>query len=104
MKFLPLAVLALAPTLVMHAQEREVPKDSARISIPGCAKDRRFIVMARADEPLRSDIPPGRRFRLNGPKKILDEIKKQEGSMVEVTGLVRQSQVSGPGGASTAGG
>jgi hypothetical protein len=84
------ALVSAAPL----AQEKEVPKDSSRISIPGCAKDRRFIVAQRLDhEPVRSDIRPGRRFRLNGPKKLLEEIKKTEGSMIEVTGLVRRSQV-----------
>ncbi len=87
--------LVLAMSLVTAAQEREVPKDSARISIPGCAKDRRFIVAQRLEgEPVRSDIRPGRRFRLNGPKKVLEEIRKQEGSMIEVTGLVRQSDLT----------
>lgn len=85
------ALLSAAP----FAQEKEVPKDSSRISIPGCAKDRRFIVAQRLDhEPVRSEIRPGRRFRLNGPKKVLEEIKKTEGSMIEVTGLVRQSDLT----------
>jgi len=87
------AVATAAPGAI--AQEREVPKDSSRISIPGCAKDRRFIVAERPEhEPVRSDIRPGRRFRLSGPKKLLEEIKKTEGSMIEVTGLVRQSDLS----------
>lgn len=72
-----------------------MPKDSARISIPGCAKDRRFIVAERPEhEPVRSDIRPGRRFRLNGPKALLEEIKRTEGTMIEVTGLVRQSDLT----------
>lgn len=89
------ALLALALVAPLAAQEREVPKDSTRISIPGCAKDRRFIVAERLDhEPVRSDIRPGRRFRLNGPKDVLAGIRKQEGSMIEVTGLVRQSDLT----------
>jgi hypothetical protein len=98
------ATFMAAGALVLGAQEREVPKDSARISIPGCARDRVFIVLERENEPIRADIAPGRRFRLNGPKKLLDEIKKQQGSMVEVTGLVRQSDLAGPGGITTNGG
>jgi hypothetical protein len=77
--------------LTLGAQEREVPKDSMRLSIPGCAKDRRFIVVERpGHEPVRSDISEGRRFRLNGKKDLLNEIKKQDGTMIEVTGLVRK--------------
>jgi hypothetical protein len=90
---------AFATASVLLAQERPVPKDSARISIPGCAKGTRFIVgRAPAHEPVRAEIAPGRRFRLNGKKPMMEEIKKQEGRMIEVTGLVRQSDLGGPGG------
>jgi hypothetical protein len=97
-------MVALACGALAHAQERDVPKDSTRVSIPGCARGRNFIVGSRPDEPVRSDIQPGRRFRLSGQKAMLEAIKKQEGNMVEVTGLVRKSQLAGPGGVSTAGG
>ncbi len=86
------------------AQERKVPSDSARITIPGCAQDRRFIVgRTPAHETARSVVEPGRRFRLNGKKPLLEEIKKQQASMIEVTGLVRQADLSGPGGVSVGG-
>jgi hypothetical protein len=105
----PLTLTLLAAALVagaaLVAQEREVPGDSARISIPGCAKDRAFVVTeGPEDQPVRSDVAPGRRFRLNGPRRLLDEIRAREGSLVEVTGLVRKNQVSGTGGISIAGG
>jgi hypothetical protein len=92
----PAVALACALSFAaVAAQERPVPKDSARISIPGCANDRRFIVAERpGHEPVRSDIKPGRRFRLNGPKDLLKDIKAHEGSMIEVTGLVKQSDLT----------
>jgi hypothetical protein len=100
-----LIVLALTAGYRLDAQERKVPDDSSRISIPGCGKGRTFIVAARSEhEPVRSDVQPGRRFRLSGDKKLLDEIKKREGTMLEVTGLVRKSQLAGPGGVAIAGG
>ena len=46
----------------------------------------------------RSVLEPGRRFRLNGKKPLLEDIKKQQASMIEVTGLVLQADLSGPGG------
>jgi hypothetical protein len=96
--------LLLAPGAGL-AQEREVPKDSARIAIPGCARGRSFIVMPRDTvEPVRSDVQPGRRFRLNGPKKLLEEIKQQQANYVEVTGLVRKAQLDPSQGVSIAGG
>ncbi len=99
------AALVLAWGTLSGAQEREVPKDSERLSLRGCARGRTFIVAPRSEhEPVRSDVEPGRRFRLSGPKKILDGIKAREVSMLEVTGLVRKSQVNGPGGVEIAGG
>ena len=99
------AVLVLAWGGVGVAQERDVPRDSERLSLRGCARGRTFIVSPRSEhEPVRSDVEPGRRFRLSGPKKILDDIKARELSMIEVTGLVRKSQVAGPGGVAIAGG
>lgn len=97
-------ILAASTAAVPYAQERKVPSDSARITIPGCAKDRRFIVArTAAHETARSVVEPGRRFRLNGKKPLLEEIKKQQAFMVEVTGLVRQADLSGPGGVSVGG-
>ena len=86
------------------AQEREVPKDSALVTLRGCANGRNFIVGPRSeDQPGTLEFEPGRRLRLNGPGKVLDEIKKRERMMVEVTGLVKKSQIN-PGGIAVAGG
>ena len=105
MRKIVVAVLfAAAAASSSLAQERKVPSDSARITIPGCAKDRRFIVgRTPAHETARSVVEPGRRFRLNGKKPLLEDIKKQQASMIEVTGLVRQTDLSGPGGVSVGG-
>ena len=105
MPVLLLVALVLFSSSLAHAQDKKVPKDSSRVSIPGCAKGRTFIVSeAPEHEPVRSDVEAGRRFRLSGPKKVLNDIKVHEGSMIEVTGLVRTSQLAGPGGVSIAGG
>jgi hypothetical protein len=105
MKYIHLAALVLTLGSLVHAQERKVPSDSERVAIPGCARNRTFIVGERAEgEPVRSDVAPGRRFRLAGPKKLLEEIKAREGSMIEVTGLARKQDIHGPGGISVLGG
>ncbi len=105
MPVLALVALVLFSSSLVHAQEKKIPKDSSRVSIPGCAKGRTFIVAQSPEhEPVRSDIEAGRRFRLSGPKKVLNDIKVHEGSMVEVTGLVRTAQLAGPGGVAIAGG
>jgi hypothetical protein len=98
-------VLSCGVEIAVAQGERPVPGDSARIAIPGCAKGRAFIVAETPDhEPTQVEIAPGRRFRLSGPKQILDDIKKHEGRMIEVTGLVRKNALKGPGGIGIAGG
>src|SRR5262245_45236341 len=85
-------------TGILCAQERPVPSDSARVAIPGCAKGRAFVVQeAPEHEPQQVAVAPGRRFRLNGPKDVLADIKKHEGRLIEVTALIRKNAVQGPG-------
>jgi hypothetical protein len=92
-------------TGILCAQERPVPSASARVAIPGCAKGRAFIVSKSPEhEPAQTDIAPGRRFRLSGPKDVLNDIKKHEGRLIEVTGLIRKAALQGPGGIPIAGG
>lgn len=69
-----------------------MPKDSMRISIPGCAKGVMFTVMESPEHESRSSVAPGRRFRLAGKKELLKEIREREGTMVEVTGLIKKGQ------------
>ena len=60
MKQILLAGLIVACGAALTAQEREVPKDSALVTIQGCAKDRAFIVGPRSEEqPGRSRSIPG---------------------------------------------
>jgi hypothetical protein len=101
---LPALALLMSGTLIT-AQEKEVPKDSQRITIPGCVDGRTFRIATReGHDPTSGDLRPGRRFRLQGSKDILKELEKREGQMVQVTGLVRKAELAGPGGVSTGGG
>ena len=97
--------LMLTALVSLSAQERKVPKDSTRVSIPGCSKGSAFVVTV-SPEPERTstEIATGRRFRLTGRKDLLADIKKREGTMIEVTGIVRKSDLKGPGGISLGGG
>ena len=75
-----------------------MPKDSVRVFLPGCAKGLVFTAGPRtADEPGRSEVPPGMHLRLSGDKKLLSEIKAHQATMIEVTGLIRKGQLD-PGG------
>jgi hypothetical protein len=106
MRWLLLGAMVLGAAAATAAQEeRKVPSDSMRVTIAGCARDRAFIVdTPEGRESNKDGIAPGRRFRLSGRRTVLDDIKRREGSMVEITGLVRKSDLSGPGGVRLFGG
>lgn len=95
MKLLVTAALITASLAVALAQETKVPDDSELVSISGCAKNGNFIVgERREDQPGTLEIAPGRRFRLEGPKKLLNEIKARQRSVIEVTGLIRKADLT----------
>ena len=105
MKILLAATVVVFGAAIAAQEQAKVPKDSSRIAVPGCARDRVFIVAeAPGHEPVGTRLEPGRRFRLSGKKDMLDDIKRREGTMVEVTGLVRKSDLEGPSGVRLFGG
>src|SRR4051812_34401772 len=71
---------------VAGAQEtKPVPKNSVRVFIPGCSKGMMFTAGSRTeDEPGGSAVPQGTHVRMTGPKKVIAEIKDQEGSKIEI--------------------
>jgi hypothetical protein len=92
------AASALLATGAAAQETKPVPKGSVRVSIPGCSKGYVFTTGARTVEaPGTVDVPPGMHLRMNGPKKMLGEIKAHEGSLIEITGLMKQGQ-HGPSG------
>ena len=101
---IPLLFLSIGMTLAAQ-EERPVPKDSVRVSIPGCAKGSAFVVTESPEGERSSvEIKTGRRFRLTGKKPLLEEIKVREGNMIEVTGIIRKNDLAGPGGLTLGGG
>src|SRR6186997_2498458 len=93
-----LAVALLAASSNLHSQqERPVPKDSTRLSISGCARGRVFTVGRDPEHETSFVMELGTKVRLEGDKKVLAEVKKHEGSMVEITGLMKLSDVVQPG-------
>ncbi len=91
----------------MAAQElrvRRLPKDSVRVFVPGCTKGFIFTAGPRtSDQPGSLDIPEGMHLRINAPKKMMAEIKAHEGSMIEITGLMKKGQFD-PDGVNIGGG
>lgn len=89
---------------VVAQEPKPVPKDSVRVSIPGCTKGYIFTAgRPTTDVPGSVSVPVGMHIRMNAPKKMIAEIKAQEGSMIEITGLMKKGQYK-PGGVSLGGG
>ena len=79
--------------VTVSAQEKKVPKDSVRVTIPGCTKGYVFTAGPRTEDQIgRGAIPEGMHIRMNGPKKLINEIKAHEGQMVAITGLMKKGQ------------
>ena len=93
MKYTALLVAIMSSGLLAAQEEKKVPKDSVRVSIPGCTKGYVFTVGTRtADQPGTVNIPEGMHLRMAGPKQLMAEIKAHENSMIEITGLMKRGQ------------
>ena len=94
MKVIAAFSTALALSVALTAQEtKPVPKDSVRVFVPGCAKGAMFTAGRRTeDQPGGAAVPEGTRLRMSGPKKLLTEIKGEEGTRIEITGLIKKGQ------------
>ena len=106
MRILPsLALLTLIASVASAQEPKPVPKNSVRVSIPGCARNYLFTVGPRtADEATSNlEIPEGMHIRRNGPKTLLAEIKAHQGSMIAITGVMKKGQYT-PGGVGLGGG
>jgi hypothetical protein len=98
------AVAAALSGPLLAQESKPVPKDSMRVLIPGCTKGFIFTAGPRTrDQPGSVNVPEGMHMRMNGPKKILAEIKAHQGSMIELTGLMKKGQY-GPEGVGIGGG
>jgi hypothetical protein len=88
-----LVAVALLSGPLVAQESKPVPKDSMRVIVPGCTKGYVFTAGPRTqDQPGSGDIPEGMHLRMNGPKAIMTEIKAHEGSMIEITGLMKKGQ------------
>lgn len=93
-----IAATSLVLGVSLAAQEKKVPKDSFRVTVPGCTKGMVFTAGPRTeDQPGRLDIPEGIHLRMNGPKKVIAEIRAHEGQMIQVTGLMKKGQYNQQG-------
>ena len=99
-----IVVAALLSGPVGAQEEKPVPKDSMRVFIPGCSKGLIFTAGPRTEDRAGgSGVPEGMHLRMSGPKKTIAEIKAQEGSAIEITGLIKRGQFA-PAGVGVGGG
>jgi hypothetical protein len=94
MKVIAALTTAVALSIGLAAQEtKPVPKDSVRVFVPGCAKGAMFTAGRRTEDSAGgSAVPEGTRLRMSGPKKLMSEIKAQDGTRIEITGLIKRGQ------------
>jgi hypothetical protein len=86
-------VAVMLSGLLIAQEQKPVPKDSVRVFIPGCSKGYVFTAGRRTeDQPGGAAVPEGMHLRMSGPKKMMAEIKAQEGSRIEITGLMKKGQ------------
>ena len=87
-------VAALLGAQTAAQEEKPVPKDSVRVFVPGCSRGVMFTAGRRTeDQPGGSAVPEGMHLRMAGPKKLMADIKGQEGSRIEITGLMKRGQM-----------
>jgi hypothetical protein len=91
--------LLVAAGVSAHAQEEKpVPKDSLRIVANGCLKGRVFKATSPATgedaDVVSSPDVSGRSFRLAGPRPVMDDVKKHDGHLVKVVGVVLKSSLA----------
>lgn len=95
-----LAAVAAVTTAPSWAQERpKVDEHSAEVVVRGCAKGRALVPLDVEGTAPTPRVLLGRAIRLNGKKDLMKEIERAKGKLIEVTGLVRRSdlQPQGPG-------
>jgi len=98
------AAIIISSGLLLAQETKPVPKDSVRVAVPGCSKGYIFTAGRRTqDEPGSGGVPDGMHLRMNGPKQMIADIKAHEGSMIELTGLMKKGQLK-PDGVSIGGG
>jgi hypothetical protein len=79
-------------------QEHKVPKDSVFLMVSGCLKGRVLAVSdVRQEDTQVGPIVKARSFRLAGKKDVMNDVKENDGHLVDVTGLVKKSSLVEPG-------
>ncbi|MEO7275480.1 MAG: hypothetical protein ABIX28_04030 [Vicinamibacterales bacterium] len=94
----PVASGALTGAQADSQERPRIPDDSVELNVQGCLKGRVLSVSnTRETDTQRGPIVRGKSFRLAGKGDIMKEVKKEDGSFVEVTGVVKRSALDSKG-------
>jgi hypothetical protein len=95
-----IAVPFLLLLSALHAapqETRPVPAGSVEVGSRGCLSGRVFTATRpESDDVTLGPSITGWSFRLAGPRELLDQVSKYNGNLVEVTGLVQESEFTRP--------
>lgn len=93
-----LVLLGAAEPQETPRDQPKVPKDSVQLTITGCLSGR-VLAVSDVRRPDTESGPPVRAksFRLAGKGEVMDDVKKENHHLVDVTGLVRKSALIEPG-------
>lgn len=95
------ALLLAAPqdrTEPAPQEKPRVPKDSIELTVIGCLKGRALTTVENRQADVESGPFVGARtFRLAGKKPVMDEVKRQDGHLVEVVGIVKRADLDDQG-------
>ena len=97
----PLVVMVIMLTAGLGAPQKtdqegkpKIPKDSTQLTVIGCLKGRVLKVSeTRTRDVESSPYVGGKSFRLASKKPVTEDIKKHDGHLVEVTGIVKRSDL-----------
>ena len=98
MTLLFFVLLAMAPAQESPQEHPKVPKDSIELTITGCLAGR-VLAVSDVRRPDTESGPPVRAksFRLAAKGDVMDDVKREDRHLVEVTGVVRKSALVEPG-------
>ncbi len=93
-----LAIAAVAPLAAQQEERPKVPKDSVEVTVTGCIKGR-VLSASNVRQTDTQSGPPIRQssFRLSGKKDQMNDVKKNDGQRVEITGLIKKSALTEAG-------
>lgn len=100
-------VLVALTCVPLSAAAQETPKadpNSMQVVVRGCAKGRALVPLAVEGEAATPATMIGRPMRLNGKGDLLKRIGAEKGHLIEVTGLIRTSDLRASGPSTRVGG